>query len=37
MKARAVEKLEPPPESPPALTSGFDADVYNLIHEDDGP
>ncbi|KAH9902547.1 hypothetical protein C8Q73DRAFT_634116 [Cubamyces lactineus] len=35
MKARAVEKLEPPPESPPALTNGFDADVYNLIHEDD--
>ncbi|KAI0774979.1 homeobox-domain-containing protein [Trametes elegans] len=35
MRARTVEKLEPPPESPPPLTSGFDADMHHLIHEDD--
>lgn len=36
MAARASEKLEPPPQSPPPLTSGFDTEVYNLIHEDEG-
>ncbi|KAI9001531.1 hypothetical protein BD414DRAFT_36865 [Trametes punicea] len=35
MKARAVEKLEPPPEVPPPLTSGFDAEVHRLIHEEE--
>ncbi|CDO74355.1 hypothetical protein BN946_scf184355.g3 [Trametes cinnabarina] len=35
MKARAVEKVEPPPRSPPPLTSGFDAEVHGLIHEED--
>ncbi|KAI0833732.1 homeobox-domain-containing protein [Trametes gibbosa] len=35
MFARAAEKLEPPPQSPPPLTSGFDAEVYNLIHEEE--
>ncbi|RPD60980.1 hypothetical protein L226DRAFT_522832 [Lentinus tigrinus ALCF2SS1-7] len=35
LKSRTVEKLEPPPESPPELTSGFDADVQGLIHEDE--
>ena len=36
LKARAVEKLEPPPESPPELSSGFDVDIHSLIHEDEG-
>ena len=36
LKARAVEKLEPPPESPPELSSGFDVDICSLIHEDKG-
>lgn len=36
LKTRPVEKLEPPPESPPELASGFDADVHGLIHEDEG-
>ena len=36
LKARAVEKLEPPPESPPELSSGFDVDIHSLIHEDKG-
>ncbi|KAL7279370.1 hypothetical protein ACG7TL_007211 [Trametes sanguinea] len=35
MKSRAVERLEPPPRSPPPLASGFDAEVHNLIHEED--
>ncbi|KAM5544584.1 hypothetical protein V8D89_001482 [Ganoderma adspersum] len=35
LKARSVEKLEPPPESPPELSSGFDVDIQGLIHEDD--
>ncbi|KAI0671964.1 hypothetical protein C8Q78DRAFT_972559 [Trametes maxima] len=35
IKARAVERLEPPPRSPPPLASGFDAEVYNLLHEDE--
>ncbi|TBU22251.1 hypothetical protein BD311DRAFT_155650 [Dichomitus squalens] len=34
LQARAVEKLEPPPESPPELASGFDVDIHGLIHED---
>ena len=37
MRARAVEILEPPPLEPPPLTSGFDAEVFHLIHEDEGP
>ena len=32
LKARAVEKLEPPPESPPELSSRFDVDIHSLIH-----
>ena len=36
LKARAVEKLEPPPESPPELASGFDGEIQSLIHEDEG-
>ena len=36
LKARAVEKLEPPPESPPELLSGFEVDIHSLIHEDKG-
>ncbi len=36
LKTRTVEKLEPPPESPPELASGFDAGVDELIHEDEG-
>ena len=36
LKARAVEKLEPPPESPPELSSGFDVDIHSLIHENEG-
>ena len=36
LKAHAVEKLEPPPESPPELSSGFDVDIHSLIHEDKG-
>ncbi|KAI0636183.1 hypothetical protein C8Q77DRAFT_1155895 [Trametes polyzona] len=35
MRARAVEILEPPPLEPPPLTSGFDAEVFHLIHEDE--
>ncbi|RDX41762.1 homeobox-domain-containing protein, partial [Lentinus brumalis] len=35
LKTRTVEKLEPPPESPPELASGFDAGVDELIHEDE--
>ncbi|KAH9945489.1 homeobox-domain-containing protein [Epithele typhae] len=35
LKARAVEKLEPPPESPPELSSGYDMDIHGLIHEDE--
>ncbi|EIW57792.1 homeobox-domain-containing protein [Trametes versicolor FP-101664 SS1] len=35
MRERAAEKLLPPPRSPPPLTSGFDAEIYNLIHEDE--
>ncbi|KAI0714401.1 hypothetical protein C8T65DRAFT_738653 [Cerioporus squamosus] len=35
LKTRTVEKLEPPPESPPELANGFDADVHGLIHEDE--
>ena len=36
LKARAVEKLEPPPESPPELSSRFNVDIHSLIHEDKG-
>ena len=36
LKACAVEKLEPPPESPPELSSTFDVDIHSLIHEDKG-
>lgn len=36
MRERAAEKLLPPPRSPPPLTSGFDAEIYSLIHEDEG-
>ena len=36
LKACTVEKLEPPPESPPELSSGFDVDIHSLIHEDKG-
>ncbi|KAI0709872.1 hypothetical protein C8Q76DRAFT_624997, partial [Earliella scabrosa] len=35
LKTRTVDKLEPPPESPPELTSGFDVDIHALIHEDE--
>ncbi|KAI0788048.1 hypothetical protein C8Q74DRAFT_1216543 [Fomes fomentarius] len=35
LKSRTVDKLEPPPESPPELASGFDADIQALIHEDE--
>ena len=36
LKACAVEKLEPPSESPPELSSGFNVDIHSLIHEDKG-
>ena len=36
LKARTVEKLEPPPESPPELSSGFDVDIHSFIHKDEG-
>ena len=36
LKACTVEKLEPPPESPPKLSSGFDVDIHSFIHKDEG-
>ena len=36
LKACTVEKLEPPPESPPELSSGFDVDIHSFIHKDEG-
>ena len=36
LKAHTVEKLEPPSESLPELSSGFDVDIHSLIHEDKG-
>ena len=36
LKAHAVEKLEPPPESLPELLSRFDVDIHSLIHKDKG-
>ena len=36
LKAYAVEKLEPPPKSPPELSSRFDVDIHSFIHKDEG-
>lgn len=27
--------VEPPPDSPPQLSTGFEADLHNMIHEDE--
>ena len=36
LKAHAVEKLKPPLEILPELSSGFDVDIHSLIHKNKG-
>ncbi|RDB30964.1 Homeobox protein Hox-B3 [Hypsizygus marmoreus] len=34
-RSRSVEVVPPPPDSPPQLSTGFQVDLHNLIHEDE--